>query len=92
MLHNRILFINNFLTKKDVGRVSIYKLQFEIYFAGSICKIIFKEKRSDLDYKYYMGLALEQAKKAFDKGEFPVGCVIVEAGKVIANGDRKSVV
>ncbi len=41
-----------------------------------------------MDYKYYMGLALEQAKKAFDKGEFPVGCVIVEAGKVIANGAR----
>ena len=42
-----------------------------------------------MDYKYYMGLALEQAKRAFDKGEFPVGCVIVEAGKVIANGTRR---
>ena len=35
-----------------------------------------------------MGLALEQAKKAYDKGEFPGGGVIVEAGKVIANGAR----
>ncbi|MEN8211797.1 MAG: nucleoside deaminase [Thermodesulfobacteriota bacterium] len=42
-----------------------------------------------MDYKYYMDLALEQAEKAFDRGEFPVGCVIVEAGKVIAKGTRR---
>ncbi|MCP3874927.1 MAG: nucleoside deaminase [Desulfobacteraceae bacterium] len=36
-----------------------------------------------------MGLALEQAQKSFDKGEFPVGCVIVQNGKVIASGARK---
>ena len=41
-----------------------------------------------MEYEYYMGLALEQAQKAFDKGEFPVGCVIVQAGKVIASGAR----
>ncbi len=42
-----------------------------------------------MDYnKYYMGLALKQAKKAFQKGEFPVGCVIVQDNKVIANGAR----
>ncbi|WP_291348536.1 nucleoside deaminase [Desulfobacula sp.] len=40
-------------------------------------------------YEYYMELALEQAQKAFDKGEFPVGCVIVQTGKVIASGARK---
>jgi len=40
-------------------------------------------------YEYYMGLALEQAQKAFDKGEFPVGCVIVQTGKVIASGSRQ---
>jgi tRNA(adenine34) deaminase len=41
-----------------------------------------------LDYQYYMSMALDQAKKAFQKGEFPVGCVIVEAGEVIASGAR----
>jgi len=35
-----------------------------------------------------MGLALEQAQKAFDSGEFPVGCVIVQDEKVIAFGTR----
>jgi len=35
-----------------------------------------------------MELALEQARKAFDEGEFPVGCVIVQTGKVIASGAR----
>ncbi|MCP4669739.1 MAG: nucleoside deaminase [Desulfobacula sp.] len=36
-----------------------------------------------------MNLALDQAKKAFDKGEFPVGCVIVNAEKVISSGARR---
>ncbi len=35
-----------------------------------------------------MELALEQARKAFDKGEFPVGCVIVQDNKVIAGSAR----
>ena len=32
----------------------------------------------------YMRLALKEAKKAFDKNEVPVGCVIVKDDKVIA--------
>ncbi|MBU1340969.1 MAG: nucleoside deaminase [Proteobacteria bacterium] len=36
-----------------------------------------------------MGLALEQAQKAYDKGEFPVGCVIALEGRVIASGARQ---
>jgi tRNA(adenine34) deaminase len=35
-----------------------------------------------------MKLALEQAIDAFDRGEFPVGCVIVQDGKVLAMGSR----
>jgi tRNA(adenine34) deaminase len=42
-----------------------------------------------LDYEYYMGFALEQAQKAFDQGEFPVGCVIVQDKRVIASGARQ---
>ena len=42
-----------------------------------------------MEYDHYMGLALEQAQKAFDMGEFPVGCVIVQNEKVIASGARK---
>lgn len=34
--------------------------------------------------EYYMSLALEQARLAFDKGEVPVGCVIVWEGRVVA--------
>jgi len=36
-----------------------------------------------------MGFALEQAQKAFDQGEFPVGCVIVQDKRVIARGARQ---
>ena len=39
--------------------------------------------------EYFMGLALEQAQKAFDRGEFPVGCVIVQDQRVIAVGARQ---
>jgi len=35
-----------------------------------------------------MKLALQQAEEALAAGEFPVGCVIVEDGKVVANGAR----
>lgn len=41
-----------------------------------------------LDHEYYMELALEQAAEAFVRGEFPVGCVIVQNKKVIAIGIR----
>lgn len=33
---------------------------------------------------YYMSLAIEEAKKAFCKGEVPIGAVIVKNGKVVA--------
>lgn len=36
------------------------------------------------NHEYYMKLALKEARKAFDKGEIPVGCVIVRNNEVIA--------
>ncbi|KAF5456387.1 hypothetical protein F2P56_025876 [Juglans regia] len=38
----------------------------------------------------FMELALEQAKLALDSLEVPVGCVIVEDGKVIASGRNRT--
>jgi tRNA(adenine34) deaminase len=40
--------------------------------------------------KYYMKLALEEAKKALSLGEFPVGCVMVLGDQVLASGARKN--
>ena len=34
--------------------------------------------------EYFMGKALEEAKKAFDEGEVPVGCVVVVQNRIIA--------
>lgn len=39
--------------------------------------------------KYFMSLALKEAKKAYDNGEVPVGCVIVKDDKVIARGRNR---
>jgi tRNA(adenine34) deaminase len=36
--------------------------------------------------KGFMRIALEAAKKAFEKGEVPVGAVIVDQGEIIAEG------
>ncbi|MEA1967100.1 MAG: nucleoside deaminase [Thermodesulfobacteriota bacterium] len=36
-----------------------------------------------------MEFALNEAEKAFKKGEFPVGCVIVYQGRVVSTGSRK---
>lgn len=33
---------------------------------------------------HYMGLALAQARKAFDEGEIPIGAVVVAGGRIIA--------
>lgn len=37
-----------------------------------------------LNDEYYMRLALKEAKKAYSKGEVPVGCVIVYKNEIIA--------
>ncbi|MCA1794185.1 MAG: nucleoside deaminase [Desulfotignum sp.] len=41
-----------------------------------------------MNYEAYMGLALDQAALAAARGEFPVGCVIVQDGQVVAQGAR----
>ena len=40
----------------------------------------------------YMGLALAQAEAALEQGEFPVGCVIVQDGRVMSKGARNGTV
>ena len=39
---------------------------------------------SSMDDNHYMGLALAEARKAFDVGEIPIGAVLVRDGQVIA--------
>ena len=41
------------------------------------------------DDEYYMGLALDQARIALERGDFPVGCVIAQDGRVLALGERQ---
>ncbi len=43
----------------------------------------------EYNHKYYMGLALKEAGKALDQGEFPVGCVMVCDDQVVAAGSRR---
>lgn len=50
---------------------------------------IHEEYKKVLENEIFMRLALEQAGIAGAKGEFPVGCVIVQAGAVVATGARK---
>ena len=42
-----------------------------------------------MDYEYFMKMALDQARKALDAGEFPVGCVLVHQNRILATGARK---
>lgn len=42
------------------------------------------------EHERFMGLALTEARKALAEGEFPVGCVMVAGGKVVATGRRKN--
>ncbi|MDO4814856.1 MAG: tRNA adenosine(34) deaminase TadA [Gemella sp.] len=38
-----------------------------------------------MDHEYFMSLALDEARKAYEKGEVPIGAVLVVDGKVIAS-------
>lgn len=37
-----------------------------------------------MNHNFYMNLAIEQAKKAYKKGDVPVGCIIVKDNKIIS--------
>lgn len=39
--------------------------------------------------EYFMSLALKEAKKAYDKGEVPIGCIIVKDDKIISRGHNQ---
>ena len=39
--------------------------------------------------RYYMGIALEEAKKAFEEGEVPVGAVVVRGGDIVGRGHNR---
>ncbi len=43
-----------------------------------------------MDHTYYMQQALVEAKTALDSGEFPVGCVLVAEGEIVARGHRQN--
>lgn len=40
-------------------------------------------------YEKYMNIALKEAKKAYNKGDVPVGCVIIKNNKIIAKAHNK---
>ncbi|MDW7773817.1 MAG: nucleoside deaminase [Desulfobulbaceae bacterium] len=42
------------------------------------------------DHQHFMRLALADAEKALGEGEFPVACVFVSGGKVVARAGRKN--
>jgi tRNA(adenine34) deaminase len=42
-----------------------------------------------VDDDRFMGEALKEARNALARGEFPVGCVLVHRGRVVARGRRK---
>ena len=47
------------------------------------------EKENSFEHKKFMKLAIKEAQKALNNDEVPVGCVIVQDGKVIASGYNK---
>ncbi|WP_275942933.1 nucleoside deaminase [Desulfosediminicola ganghwensis] len=50
---------------------------------------LFKEKEMD-GHEKFMSHALAEARQALLNNEFPVGCVIVSEGKIIASGGRRN--
>ena len=42
-----------------------------------------------MNHSFFMEAALAEARQALDRGEFPVGCVIVSEGTIVAAGSRQ---
>ena len=42
-----------------------------------------------MNHEYFMRLALKEAEKALAAGEFPVGCILVHDGRILASGTRR---
>ncbi|MGD9949726.1 MAG: nucleoside deaminase [Desulfobulbus sp.] len=42
------------------------------------------------EHERFMDLALDEARQALAEGEFPVGCVMVAGGRIVAKGRRKN--
>ena len=45
-----------------------------------------------MDYEHFMKKALDLAEQALARGDFPVGCVLVDQNKILAAGSRKGTV
>ncbi len=44
--------------------------------------------RTDENHEYFMRIALAEAEKSFLAGEFPVGCILINDGEVVAQARR----
>ena len=42
------------------------------------------------EHEHYMAIALDEARQALKAGEFPVGCVMVAEGRILARGRRQN--
>ena len=42
------------------------------------------------EHEHYMAVALDEARQALSDGEFPVGCVMVAKGRIVARGRRQN--
>lgn len=45
--------------------------------------------KNDIQHEKFMDAAIKLARKAYDNGDVPIGCVIVKDGKIIARGYNK---
>ncbi|MES2417541.1 MAG: nucleoside deaminase [Bacteroidota bacterium] len=44
------------------------------------------QQNSDQEDEHFMRLAIDEAKKAFDAGEIPIGAIVICKGKVVGRG------
>ncbi len=65
---------------------------------NKINKCIYTKKKHNknktgekMDKEYYMGVAIEEAKKAYNMEEVPIGCVIVYNGSIIGRGSNSRI-
>ncbi len=82
------ILIDKKIPKEDRDAIHLIASHNEVLWVEHICadSRVKSSKQSVNADLYFMQLALAEAQKAFEKGELPVGAVLVKDGTVVASG------
>lgn len=83
------LMIDKKIAREDRDRIPLIASGSQVLWVQDVAVDV-RVKSDYRSHAYWMGLALEQAQQAFDKGEVPVGAVVVQHNTLLASAHNLS--